>query len=85
MLEKEIEYYNGHRAELWKSDPGKYVLIKNDSLIGIYLTLEEAIIEGIRRFGIGPFMARQIAENDRTIFLPALTLGLLRADSIRPA
>lgn len=84
MLEKELEFYTSHRAELLKAHAGKFVLIKNDSLVGIYSTLEEAVIEGTLRFGKGPFMARQIAERDRTIYLPALTLGILRADSVGP-
>jgi hypothetical protein len=85
MLEKERQYYSDHRAELLSAHSGKIVLIKDDEFIGAFNTIEEALAEGTRRFGLTPFLVREVsATEEKEINVPALTLGLLRADSSRP-
>ena len=85
MLEQERKYFKAHRAELLKAHPGKFALVKNKTLIGIFDSPGEALAEGARRFGKDSFLVRRIQEKDPTIYLPALTLGILRADSTHPA
>ena len=85
MLEKERQYFSEHHAELLSRHQGKVVLIKDDQLLGAFNTIEEALGEGARRFGLKPFLVREVtAAEEKEINLPALTLGLLRADSSRP-
>lgn len=85
MLEKERQYFLEHRAELLSWHLGKVVLIKDEELIGAFNTIEEALAEGARRFGLTPFLVREVsAAEEKEINIPALTLGLLRADSSRP-
>lgn len=85
MLELERKYFSDHRAELLARYPGKFVLIKGEEIVGTYNTIEEALAEGARRFGLDPFLVRQVTEADeKEINIPALALGLLRADSSRP-
>ena len=85
MLEKERQYFSEHHAELLSRHQGKVVLIKDDQLIGAFNTIEEALGEGARRFGLKPFLVREVtATEEKEINIPALTLGLLRADSSRP-
>ena len=85
MLEQERKYFSEHRDELLAQCPGKFVLIKADELIGTFNTIEEALAEGARRFALKPFLVRQVtAADEKEINIPALTLGLLRADSSRP-
>lgn len=82
MLEKERKFYDEKRAELVSQHLGKFVLIKAEELVGVYNKIEEALSEGARRFGMQPFLVRQISETSETeINIPALTLGILRADS----
>lgn len=84
MLDKERNFYNEKREELVSQHLGKFVLIKEEEVVGVYNKIEEALAEGARRFGMQPFLVRQIsqpAENE--INIPALTLGILRADSPR--
>ena len=85
MLEKERQYFSEHHAELLSRHQGKVVLIKDDQLLGAFNTIEEALGEGARRFGLQPFLVREVtAAEEKEINILALTLGLLRADSSRP-
>ncbi len=84
MLEQEILFYNTHLKELVTSDLGKYVLIKNNELIGKFNTFDDALSEGARRFGLVPFLIRQIQTDQEEINIPALTLGILNADITYP-
>ena len=84
MLEKERQYFSDHSAELRERYLGKFVVIKDDQLIGAFNTIEEGLSEAARRFGLEPFLVREvIATEEKEINIPALTLGLLRADSSR--
>lgn len=85
MLEKERKYFSEHHADLMSRYPGKFVLIKDEEIIGTFDTIENALAEGARRFGLEAFLVRQItATEEKEINIPALTLGILRADSSRP-
>ena len=85
MLEIERKYFSEHRAELLSRHSGKIVVIKDDQLVGAFNTIEEALAEGARRFGLTSFLVREVsATEEKEINIPALTLGLLRADSSRP-
>lgn len=82
MLDNERKTFEEKREELVAQSLGKFVLIKDSNVIGVYNTIEEALSEGARRFTKEPFLARRIAPKaDREINIPALTLGILRANS----
>ncbi len=81
MLEKERQFFEQNRSEWLKSAAGKFVLIKNDELVGLFDNPTAALSEGARRFGIESFLVRQVEESEQLVYVPALTLGLLRADS----
>ena len=85
MLEKERKYFKIHRAEWLKQYPDKFVLVKDEELIGVFNTQQEALVEGARRFGTESFLVRQVEESEQLVYIPALTLGILRADSTHPA
>ncbi len=84
MLDKERKFYDEKHDELVSQHLGQFVLIKEEKLVGVYNKIEEALAEGARRFGMQPFLVRQISKVSETeINIPALTLGILRADSPR--
>ena len=85
MLDKERKYFEVHRDTWLKQHPGKFVLVKNEELIGVFNTQEEALVEGARRFGGESFLVRQVEESEQLVYIPALTLGILRANSTHPA
>jgi len=85
MLDTERKYFSEHFDELNSRYQGKFVLIKDNDLVGTFNTIEEALADGARRFVLEPFLVRQVtAVPEKDINIPALTLGLLRADSSRP-
>ena len=79
MLEKELQYYDAHREELLKEHEGKFVLIKEGSLVGVFASEEEAYEDGLRHFGNQPFLIRRVAAEEEVVHLPALLLGLTDA------
>ena len=62
MLEEERQYYNENR-EAWATRyPGQFVLVKGRKLIGAYDTMEAALAEGARLFGLNSFLIRRASE-----------------------
>ncbi len=84
MLEEEIAYYRQNLAEWMAKYPGKFALIRGNVLEGTFDTMEAALDEGSRRFGLAPYLIRQIGAASEEISIPALTLGILRADPSLP-
>ena len=81
-LEKELEYFSAHRAELLETYEGLYVLIKQDEFIGAFTTEKQAYEAGLERFGNQPFLIKQLLrQEDETAHYPALVLGVLHGHS----
>jgi hypothetical protein len=60
MLEKETKYFETKLAELVKTDMGKFVLIKDEQIYGIYAAPTDALKVGYEKFREQPFFVRQI-------------------------
>jgi len=58
-LEKELETYNKKLPEL-KDSEGKFVLIHGEELVDIYSSYDDALKEGYNKFGLKPFLVKQI-------------------------
>jgi hypothetical protein len=58
-LEKELEKYRRELPKLLES-VGEYVLIRDDNVISVWATYEDALQEGYRLFGLEPFLVKQI-------------------------
>jgi hypothetical protein len=58
-LEKEIQTYKKKLPEL-KAHEGKYVLIQGESVIDTFSSYDDALKEGYKRFGLTPFLVKQI-------------------------
>ncbi|HEX5503908.1 MAG TPA: hypothetical protein VFW96_14885 [Thermomicrobiales bacterium] len=84
MLEQERAFYDEHLADWLTRYPGRFVLIKGREFCGAFDTLEDALAEGARRFGLASFLARRVEPAQAEAWAPALTLGLLHADSPPP-
>jgi hypothetical protein len=85
MLEQERDYYDAHLPEWLQRMPGRFVLIKGAELMGTFDTLDDALAEGARRFGLQPYLIRRVEEQPPQVSIPALALGLLDASAQRPA
>lgn len=78
-LQEELETYVRREEELKKSAPGKFVVIKHSEVIGTFDSLDAALAEATRRFGLEPYLVRQIGTQVEMLQIPALVLGLIGA------
>ena len=78
LLAVETAYYDDHAQELLLSYPNRFLLIHGDELVGAYGSHSEAVAEGVRRYGRGPFLVRRTGDEAIVATAPALTLGLLQ-------
>ena len=63
-LAEELKTYQAHRSELLRTAKGKYALVKNSSIIGLYDKEEEAFSEAYRQFRLSGFMIKRVLEHD---------------------
>lgn len=61
-LEEESKTYENHKKKLLKENASKYVLIKGNDIIKIFISEAEAIHYGINKFGNQPFLVKKIEE-----------------------
>lgn len=64
VLDREVAYYQQHKAEYLKQFPGLFVLIKDDRMLGPFPTAEAAHDMGLHTFGLVPFFVRQVLERE---------------------
>lgn len=83
MLEEERAYYDENLQEWLRLYPSRFVLVKERTLIGSYDTNDDTLREGARLFVREPFLVRRVEANPPTVSIPALSIGILRADSTR--
>jgi len=81
MLEKERNFYTANLSRWLKEIPGKFVVIKDETLLGSYESIELALSAGAEKFGMDSFLVRMVGQAEEAISIPALTLGILNADS----
>ena len=72
--------YSLVRAELFSKHERKHLLIKGRELVGVFDTAEDAYSEG-RRFGSAPFLIKHVLKEERVEHIPALSLGIIHANS----
>ena len=84
MLDVEIDFFEKNRAQWLKQHPGNWVLVKGSDLLGVFPTQEEALSEGARLVGLQSFLVRPLVETEEDVYIPALALGLLRANTEHP-
>ncbi len=58
-LEKELQTYKDNLSE-FKDKEGKFVLIHGEKVVAFYGTYEDAVKAGYEKFGLKPFLVRQI-------------------------
>ena len=56
MLEKEFAYYLAHKDELLKKFSGKYLVIKDENIIGAFNSEMEAYTETQKTHALGTFL-----------------------------
>lgn len=79
-LEVERDFYAAHEAEWMVLHPGRFVVVKGERLLGAFDSMAEALAAGAAAFGTQSFLVRRLGEKPAEVHIPALTLGLLRAN-----
>lgn len=69
-LAQEMSTYRDLLPDLMRSQEGQYVLIKGSGVVGVFRDRSEALREGYQRFGVVPFLVRQIVASEPVVYLP---------------
>ena len=83
MLTTELEFFKQHLSTWLETSAGRVALIKDRKLLGFFDNESDALAEGARQFGLQSFLVRRILTEQPEAHAPALTLGILRANSHR--
>ena len=59
-IKSEIAAYEKLRQDLERDQMGKWVLMHDEQVIGIFDAFEAAAEEAVQKFGRGPYLLRQI-------------------------
>jgi hypothetical protein len=84
VLEMEREYLDSHREELVQRYGSKFLVISGDQVTGAFDTMEEALQNAVAMHGLRNVLIRQPGEAQIEFSAPALTLGILNANSTYP-
>ncbi len=58
-LQKQLEYFKAHQDELVKKYEGKFLVIKDQEVRGVYNTEIEAYTDAKKKFELGTFLIQQ--------------------------
>jgi hypothetical protein len=70
-LEHELRYYETLKPELLRENEGKFVVIKGDTIAGVFDSFESGYLAGRERFGDTDFLVKQILTTDPVFVLYA--------------
>lgn len=62
VLDKEIATYEEQKGNLLGTSEGKFVLIHDDQIQGVFESKKDAIAQGYRQFGNVPFLVKMIVK-----------------------
>ena len=80
LLEKELSFFNKNKQEYTDQYKNKFLLIKEEKLEGSFDTDEQAYKAGVEKFGNKPFLIKQVLENEPTLTISALYVGITNAN-----
>lgn len=67
-LEQELATYNAKLPEL-KEHEGQFALIHGSEVVGVFSTYEDAIKIGYDKFGLDPFLVKQVNTLEQVQFI----------------
>jgi hypothetical protein len=71
-LEQEVDTYKAKLPE-WGEHEGKFVLIHGADVVDFYTSYDDAIKVGYARFGLEPFLVKQVNRIEPVQFVSRLT------------
>ena len=63
-LQDEFDYYRAHQQELVQKFEGKYVVIKNDEVVGSFDNELEAVTETRKTHELGTFLVQLVTKGE---------------------
>jgi hypothetical protein len=81
VLEIERNFLDSHKDELLKQYGGKILVISGEQVTGAFDTMEEALQGAVAQHGLKNVLIRRPAEAQIEFTAPALSLGILSADT----
>lgn len=66
-LKREFEFYLENRSELLKKYEGKFIVINDEKVFGVYDTEFEAYQEAQKVHPLGTFLIQQVSQGDDSI------------------
>ena len=78
LLAAETAYFDANAEQLLLAYPNRFLLIHGAEVLGDFERHSEAVGEGVRRFGRGPFLVRRTGDPGPELNAPALALGILQ-------
>lgn len=64
MLKKEFEYFLEHQKELADKYEGKFIVIKNQKILGVYDSEIEAVTKTSKEEELGTFLVQKCEHGD---------------------
>lgn len=74
QLETEIATYDRVRSALERDHAGKFALVHENGVAGIFDSELDAYKSGLQRFGLLPFLIREIGEKPHQVPIAAYTI-----------
>ena len=76
LLAEELAFYEENRERFLHEHTNRHLLIKGRALIASFSTRDQAVGEGVRQFGSGPFLVRLSGTDTPICTVPVLALEL---------
>ncbi len=80
-LQKEFNYYIKNRDEFVKNYEGRYLVIKDEQILGVYDARGEAIKETMKEYELGTFMVHLVKPGDDDIKITFRSRVLIHAEN----
>jgi hypothetical protein len=64
MLKREFDYYLKHQKELSEKYDGKFIVIKNETILGVYDSELEAVEQTAKTEELGTFLVQRCTRDD---------------------
>ena len=80
ILEAELKTYEQEREHLLDSEEGKFVLIKDETIVGLFDTWDEARQAGLQRYLLKPFLVHQVQRREPVLRLRSTPRVRRRSD-----
>lgn len=70
-IKKEIAAFERQLPVLLEHHLGKYVVFHDEKFVGAFDTFDNAAAEAVRKFGLGPYLIRQVLKERPVFVVPA--------------